>query len=338
MSVEKRLSDIAEELASGGEIPPITVREFLSWFSALRRGSWIVGRIREMLAAAGLRTQPDFESLYIDATFSFVLEDGDADSRALRVGDASAVETSVADEVVIRDAPPYADPTYRLSKLAAANRRPHSVPPAATLREAVTVMVANDYSQLPVMTSERDVKGMVSWNSIGSRLALGKRVDLVRDAMDSHQEIPAEASLFQAIPIIVQHQYVLVRGTDRTVVGIVTASDLSLQFQQLTEPFLLLGEIENHVRRILDQKFATEELRLVKDDGDSGRFIERISDLTFGEYLRLIENPIRWEKLKLPVDRVVFCQQLERVRSIRNDVMHFDPQKHKNRGQSRLSQ
>ncbi len=76
--------------------------------------------------------------------------------------------------------------------------------------------------------------------------------------MDGHHEIRAESSLFQAIPIIVEHQYVLVRGSDNRITGIVTASDLSLQFQQLAEPFLLLGEIENHIRRILGDNFSTE--------------------------------------------------------------------------------
>jgi hypothetical protein len=33
----------------------------------------------------------------------------------------------------------------------------------------------------------------------------------------------------------------------------------------------------------------------------------------------------RWQKLKLPIDRAVFCSELDEVRKIRNDVMHFDP-------------
>ena len=45
----------------------------------------------------------------------------------------------------------------------------------------------------------------------------------------------------------------------------------------------------------------------------------------FGEYVRLLENPAHWTKLKLPLDRVVFTDTLKQVRVIRNDVMHFDP-------------
>src|SRR5205814_5319927 len=100
------------------------------------------------------------------------------------------------------------------------------------------------------------------------------------EAMEPHAEISADASLFTAIPLIVQHQYVLVRGPDQRIVGIVTTSDLSLQFQQLAEPFLLLGEIENHIRRMIGPHFGPQELAAVRDPGDGERKIESVADLT----------------------------------------------------------
>ena len=59
-----------------------------------------------------------------------------------------------------------ADPTYRISKLAAANKRPISVSPDTNKREAITHMLTNDFSQLPVMTSDREVKVVISWMSM----------------------------------------------------------------------------------------------------------------------------------------------------------------------------
>ena len=50
-----------------------------------------------------------------------------------------------------------------------------------------------------------------------------------------------------------------------------------------------------------------------------------LADLTFGEYIRLLEDPKKWEKIRLGVDRKVFVEELQRVLKIRNDVMHFDP-------------
>jgi CBS domain-containing protein len=221
--------------------------------------------------------------------------------------------------------PADADPIYRISRLAASTRKPLSVSLETKLEEAITHMLTNDFSQLPVMTGERDVKGIITWATIGSRLAMGKSCSVVREAMEQHQEIRSDASLISAIGIIAEHQYVLVRGHDQRITGIVTASDLSLQFQQMAEPFLLLGEIENHLRQVISQRFSPTELKSAKDPTDTKREVTSAADLSYGEYQRLLENPARWEKLNITVDRKTCMEKFENVRRIRNDVMHFDP-------------
>ena len=221
--------------------------------------------------------------------------------------------------------PAYADPINRISRLPASTCKPLSVSPETKLEEAITHMLTNEFSQLPVMTNERDVKGMITWASIGSRLAMGKNCSVAREVMEQHHEIRSDASLISAIGFIAEHQYVLVRGLDQKITGIVTASDLSLQFQQLVEPFLLLGEIENHLRQVISQRFTPTELKSAKDPTDAKREVTSVADLTYGEYKRLLENPERWDKLNITVDRKTCMEKFENVRRIRNDVMHFDP-------------
>lgn len=320
------LPTIAAAIKNGESVPPVTVRTFLNWFfGTQRRGRWIVSYIKGELSKLGLRTVPDFESTYLGSEISFEL------ALPASIGDAT-VRTDTADSVTVLDHTEvrvamvtFDDPTYRISKLGAANRRPVSVKPDSSLTEAVTLMLASDFSQLPVMTNEREVKGAVSWKSIGSRLALGQTPQWVRDATEVHAEVGADASLFAAIRVIVEHGYALVRSADKRIAGIITTSDLSLQFEQLSEPFLLLGEIENHIRNIINSKFSSEDLSLAKDPTDRERSVEAASDLTFGEYKRLLETPTSWAKLNLNLDRGVFINHLDRVREIRNDVMHFDP-------------
>lgn len=316
--LQEHLRQIADGLREGDTSPNLAVREILSWIGARRRGAGIVSEFRRALEEHGLATDPDFESAYIDAAVAFKLV-----SVGEEPGKAVAGQPPVGIEQTAPDA--YMDPTYRISKLRAANQDPVSVRPDDPLSTAVTKMLANDYSQLPVMTTERDVKGVVSWMSIGSRLAVGKKVGPVRDFMGGHVEVDATASLFTVIGQIVQHDYVLVRAADRRVCGIVTSSDLSLQFRQLTEPFLLLGEIENHVRSMINERFNLDDLRGACDPGGSQREIRSVANLTFGEYIRLLENPERWGKLGLAIDRVFVVEQLHQIRKIRNDVMHFDP-------------
>jgi hypothetical protein len=85
--------------------------------------------------------------------------------------------------------------------------------------------------------------------------------------MEAHQEVAADLSLFQAIPVIVKFGYVLVRSVDNRSNGIVTATDLSVQFLRLAEPFLLLSEIEQHVRRLTGGHFTKSELQEACDPG-----------------------------------------------------------------------
>lgn len=318
MSVEDQLADISNDLRAGREPQPVTVREFLSWFHAQRRGWFIVATIRRYLKDAGLITDPDFESAYIDSLIRFRLAPELQASALAPEGTASEHREAEGGSIS-------AEPTYRISKLAAANTRPLSVAPTAELKEAVTLMMANDFSQLPVMVGERDVKGMVSWKSIGSRLALGTNNTRVSGFMDPHHEVRSDESIFRAIAFIVENDYVLVRGADNRIMGIVTASDLSLQFQNLSEPFLLIGEVENQIRQLLRDGFSVEELVEMRDSSDAGRKITSVSDLTFGEYVRAFENPQHWARIGLRIDRVTFCKYLDEVRRIRNDVMHFDP-------------
>jgi predicted transcriptional regulator len=215
--------------------------------------------------------------------------------------------------------------SIKIRMLAAANQPPVCVSPDADICEAVTLMLQHDYSQLPVTTSEREVKGIISWKSLGSRLALGKSCVKVRECMEYASETRLDTSLFEVIPQIVQHDCVLVRDGTRKLTGIITTADLSVQFAQLGEPFLLLGQIENHVRNVIAEKFAKTELKAACDPSDPDREIEDVADLTLGEYIRLLENPSNWKKVAIPLDRGIFVGELRRIGSIRNDVMHFDP-------------
>ncbi|MDO8207164.1 MAG: CBS domain-containing protein [Gallionella sp.] len=330
MNVAERLDEICNKLSSNQYVEPLTVRQFISWFNAERRGYMVAWHIRKALQLAKLVTVPDFDGVHIDAKIRFVMlehPDVSAASGQPIQEDAQSVQVEIQQENI----PPFimgasADPAFRVGRLESANIKPLSVSPDCLLGEAVTLMLRHDYSQLPVMTNDRDVKGIISWESIGSRLALKKEsVSTARECMKPHYEVQSTDSLFRVIAHIIEHSYVLVRGEDRTITGIITTSDLSLQFQQLSEPFLLLSEIENHVRLVIDGKFTAEELASAKDYADPERTIESVADLTLGEYIRLLENPVNWEKAGLTVDRKVFVRELDNVRRIRNDVMHFDP-------------
>lgn len=293
----------------------ITVRTLLGWFGSERRLPATVAAVRDALDKLGVKTEPDFEFAYLDAPVKFTGTD---------VGTVS-VEVLPDDTIADVVAEPWSDPTYRIGKLPAANKKPVVVKPGAALSEAITLMLQFDFSQLPVMNGDRDVRGAVSWQSIGSRIGLGKSMSTISEASEPAPEVKSDDSLFETLATIERYGYVLVRADDKRIVGIVTATDVSVQFRTLTEPFILIGEIENYVRRLLDSRFTATELKKCIDPKRKTDDITRVSDLTFGEYIRLIEDPANWKRLEVNLDRAVFVKALDDVRRIRNDVMHFDP-------------
>jgi CBS domain protein len=200
------------------------------------------------------------------------------------------------------------------------------VHPDEEVMAAVTIMLMNNFSQLPVILHDRQVLGLFSWRSLGGRQSQGGGCKRVKDAMESCDVLATDASLFDAIERLKTHDCVLIRGAGDKISGILTAYDISVTFGQLGEPFLILGEIENHIRSLIASRFSKQELASARDATDVTRPVEDVSDLTFGEYVRLLENPANWKKLQLQIDRVLFAKKLEEVRIIRNDVMHFDPE------------
>ena len=302
----EQVSNNMKEAVTNGAAPTTertTVRELLWKFGYQKRGDYVVSQIRNQLERFDLSTDQDLAVGWIDSSITISLDSEASDATQEHLG---------------------ADPTHRISALEAANNQPISVHPDNELKAATTIMQLHDFSQLPVMTNERELSGVISWHSIGARLSLGRHCQYVRECMDPAQEVQVLTPLFEAIATIAEHGYVFVRGTDKRITGIVTATDLSLQFMQLAGPFLFVGEIEGHLRHLVHGKFTLEQLRAASTS-EEAKTIEGSGDLTLGGYCRLLENKENWQLLDLNIDRAEFVKHLDEVRNIRNDVMHFNP-------------
>ena len=325
------LADIAVQVDAGTE-PTESVRMLLRRFGFEKRGYHKVLHVRRALSRAKLETDPDFNSVPLDAEIVYrprsrksAASSGGQDEIA--PGGAAAGPGAPEPEVrPLAAAERSGDPTYRMNRLDDGSQTLASVKPDEDIRRATTLMMAQDYSQLPVFAGGRTLKGVVSWKSMGIRFALGGRPDLVREAMEQDVTvINSDTSLFAAIPRIIENDYALVRRNDGTY-WIVTTADLSGKFRDLAEPFLLLAEIENHLRDLLDEHLTKATIQAAKDPSDDERRVEAAADLTLGEVLRLLERQDVWDKLAPRLDRTEVVRQLDAIRTIRNDVMHFDPE------------
>lgn len=280
----------------------LKVRQLLERFDRQKRGEWITNHIRNGLERFELHTSPDFATAWLDSKITIAL-DPDVVSGAPR-----------------KSTPRAPGPTLRIGALPAANKKPVSVKPDTALSEAKTEMEIRRISWLPVMQNDRDIKGVVTWQNIG---ACGPECTHVRDCMEQQEVavITGDTRLLDAMRTIAEHGYVLVQAKDRTVDGIVTATDVLHFFRDWAEPFVLIGEIEGHLRNLIYRKFTHEQLQAASGEG---RTIEGSADLTLGEYIRLLENRANWELLGLDRHRKAFIRRLQAVKRIRNDVMHFN--------------
>ncbi len=187
--------------------------------------------------------------------------------------------------------------------------------------------MAKDYSQLPVMQNDWKVDGYISWRSIGEVYALGKECKTVRNCI-KHEPVILEdnTDLLEAIRRIISKDFILVKSKekDNKIIGIVSTWDITTSFIELAEPFLLIGKIENNIRQLIDTHFSQNEIKAIQNPDYLKREINSASDLTFGEYIRLLENEKKWNRFsKYKISRSCFIKYLQEVNDIRNEIMHF---------------
>lgn len=210
----------------------------------------------------------------------------------------------------------------RVRDMGAVLHEPVHVRPDDSLETALTHMLTRDFSQLPVYSSPTSLKGVVSWRTIGTRKVLSASQELVRDFMEDPTTIDIDRPILEAVDLVAAHDYVVVTE-NRQVKAILTASDFSLQFKALSAPFLLIGEVEHGLRVLLGPILRSGDQALLVT-GEQ-RQVADASELTFGEYVLLLQKPEVWARLGLALDRKVFIARLEQIRRIRNKVMHFRP-------------
>ena len=323
MSIPHEMRDVVQSLKAGKH-RRVKVRTLLTWFGHKRRGSSVVWTVRRALRDLGLNTDPDFSTVGIDVFVRFSLGSTKTPKSRDRSGTTDGENSGGEGGTT----PLTADPALYVGMLPAANRGVVSVTRDDELSTAVTKMMFHNYSQLPVTQNLRKIDGMISWRSIGvARIKKGNEAcAYVRDCVDKeYSTVGSDTPLLDAVRKITQDEVVLVLGKDERITGIVTTTDLSLKYHELAAPFLLLQEIEDRLRLFIDDAFSVEEMSEAKDLRDDNRSIEGAADLSFGEYIRLLEAPENWSVLGLTLDRRVFVKLLHDVREVRNEIMHFSP-------------
>ena len=313
----------AKKAAESGSPDRMSVRELIGIWGARGRDFGVNERVEADLGNHGMTTEPDFRAVTLDDTVAIVLTTERATDEAPTspVEDASDLEATPP-QINVAVSEGSWDRGLAIGNLPSASKEVCSVTPDATLEEAITLMLTEDFSQLAVMTSPRELKGAVSWKSIAKARNANPGAKLSA-AIVKAEAVPYTADLISMLPVIEHQEFVFVHGLDRSITGIVTLADVVEAYVQMASPFFMIGRIDQSLRRIIE---ATLTLKTITPliDPDGLRGISSYGRLTIGDYQRILENPDCWAKLGWPLHRKIFCNRLEKIARIRNNIMHFN--------------
>lgn len=203
------------------------------------------------------------------------------------------------------------------------------------MREALTLMIQNDYSQLPVVDENGELFGLISYETISRRYfhssALVPLLDLkVNHCLDPAVTLPRDADIFEALDRL-QDAYAVVITEENKPVGILTDYDMAHFFRDLTGDLLIVENIETSLRQIAQVVLSDDEAMEAaliasfgKDKGRPGEPRRPFDRLSFGELMHLIMHPANWQSfdaILAPLE--LFRQYMDQVRQHRNQLTHF---------------
>jgi restriction system protein len=317
---DEYLARIAAEVERG-EHPVASIRDLLARWGYFRRTSASIEAITTALSEYGLLAVPAITEGTIDDQIQFAADAAPETDTAEANPTREQVEVSeeqidsaqrTSQDVVSGEI------RYAVGSLPSASRDVAAVEASTSLPQALTRMAVDSYSQLAVVDEANRLIGALTWESIAMAWASG-RPESVRDAMVEAQSVATSEELLSLTSRISDYGYVFVRDADGRVQGIVTAADLTQKFGDDQAPLIQLDEIEKrlgrHVRaHCSDKELAENDIR-VPHNGK-----------TLGTYVLALKRQPLWDKLGWRgVDQDMMHSLMDRVRVIRNDVMHFSP-------------
>ncbi len=199
--------------------------------------------------------------------------------------------------------------------------------------QALELMVAYDFDQLPVITADDRVVGAFTYRSFAQGL---RRVGLrdnsltapVEDLVEELRFVRASQEMGDVLGFLEADNAVLVGDEDR-LLAVVTTADVSRFLWRRAQPFVLLRDIELGIRDLMRSSCTAEELADAVSAAlttSPARAAARLEDLTLGELLSvLLHGPSfgAFFRLRFGANRDLVRATLEPVRAIRNKVFHF---------------
>jgi restriction system protein len=287
----------------------LSTRDLIGLWDLHRRTTEGIERVDQALAGLGLRVDPHFTSVQLDALVTVA-------------GLGSPKDVAATDEA--EDAGVCADLAWRIGNLSLA-KVVVTVRPQDALGTAVERMVAGEYSQLPVIDEHGRLAGAITWESIAHAQLVGDPKTVGDAKYPGHPRTVRETEeLFSRIDDIKLRGYLIVVDDENVVAGILTAADLAGELRNRVQPFTVLEEIERRLRRAVDC-LSVDDLRASFPKGHpQAKKVNVPSDLTLGNYSYLLDDETRWSSLGWPYERADMVDHLRKLATYRNDIAHWN--------------
>jgi CBS domain-containing protein len=286
-------------LSSGRSVP---IRSLIGYWGYKGRGKNTIQTISGDLDRMGLRTSPPFDGGPLDAEVKI--------ARTLQDAVTLAASERPADHLLTLSRINSAMFALRLEDEGSVRG---FVTRDTSIADAVTLMMRHDFSQLPVVDSydRPTVSGIFTWETFGQAQLRGPATKVVGDALAPTAPVDLHSDLFASVAPVTDRGYVVVtyRGE---LSGIVTASDLTLEFEDLALPFLAVGRCERELKRVARGLLA-EPLAVTS---------KPLDDFTFGNLQHLFAD--NWGLLRWSLSKSEFIDWLDATRRLRNLIAHFD--------------
>jgi restriction system protein len=299
---------LKQEVEESGTLQ-LSARDLIGLWDLHRRTTEGIERVDQGLTELGLRVDPHFTSVQLDALVT--------------VASLGTPEDDVAEDEV-DDTGVGADLAWRIGNLPLA-RVVATALAERPIGTAVERMVADEYSQLPVVDEHGRLAGVITWESIAHAQLVGNP-KTVADAMHpGHTRTVRETEeLFARIDDVKKRGYLIVVDAENVVAGILTAADLAGELRNRVQPFTVLEEIERRLRRAV-ACMSVDDLRASFPKGHpQAKKVHAPSDLTLGNYSYLLDDEARWGKLGWPYERADMVEHLRKLAVYRNDIAHWN--------------
>lgn len=235
---------------------------------------------------------------------------------------------------------------YQVQQLIEGKGQPVTVSKADTLAKALSIMIENDFSQLPVVRKEQGAEipeGMITYEStIRAIRNFGASIDKlhVRDVMINAPVYNVDDELFDILDELKDTNAVLIIEGAYELTGIVTNYDVAEYFRNRTEDLMWVEDVElmlkefiksNHQKsnsevdvQKLDATIAKSLPYLLKENGYQGKK-KNFDDLTLNDYILILVQKDTWSDYHIlfQVERDYLINLLNGVRDVRNALAHF---------------